>query len=451
VSEAPHPRPAWAITVDGADLTAELSDRLSSLTLTDNRGFEADQLDIVIDDTDGRVDLPPRGARVRLSLGWDDSGLIDKGSYVVDEIEHAGAPDQITIRARSADLRGAMATPMERSFHDTTVGAIVRTVASENGLTPAIAAELEPQAIVHIDQTNESSANLLTRLAGLFDAVASVKDERLLFIPAGMGRTASGKPIPVAVIERGDGDQHRLTLAERDSATAVRAFWYDLKAGKKGEVTWGKEEEAVAQGKKKPVASPVAETVKPAARLKPLAVAYKNRGAAERACIQAWKKLRPKEGWDGVKAAYNDRVNKVTGWASYGRADEERKHQAAVKLAERDARKIDGSQKVKAEEGAFDHSADSIRTLRHVYVSEENAKRGARTEYLRLGRGTAVFSITLAKGRAELFPDVPVQVLGFKPAINAGEWIATRVTHQLTDAGYTTALEMEIRTTEIPG
>lgn len=32
-----------------------------SLTLTDNRGFEADQLDLELDDADGQIVLPRRG------------------------------------------------------------------------------------------------------------------------------------------------------------------------------------------------------------------------------------------------------------------------------------------------------------------------------------------------------------------------------------------------------
>ncbi|RTM42616.1 phage late control D family protein, partial [Enterobacter hormaechei subsp. xiangfangensis] len=49
--------PAFMLTLDGDDITQNFSDRLISLTMTDNRGFEADQLDIELDDTDGLVEL----------------------------------------------------------------------------------------------------------------------------------------------------------------------------------------------------------------------------------------------------------------------------------------------------------------------------------------------------------------------------------------------------------
>lgn len=47
--------PAFMLKLDNEDITQDFSDRLISLTMTDNRGFEADQLDIELDDTDCQV------------------------------------------------------------------------------------------------------------------------------------------------------------------------------------------------------------------------------------------------------------------------------------------------------------------------------------------------------------------------------------------------------------
>ncbi|EER7629206.1 phage late control D family protein, partial [Escherichia coli] len=38
--------PDYMLMLDSRDITGNISDRLMSMTLTDNRGFEADQLDI---------------------------------------------------------------------------------------------------------------------------------------------------------------------------------------------------------------------------------------------------------------------------------------------------------------------------------------------------------------------------------------------------------------------
>jgi phage protein D len=60
--------------------------------------------------------------------------------------------------------------------------------------------------VEHIDQTNESDANLLIRLAHQHDAIATVKSGRLLFIKAGDAESATGKPFPLVKITRASGD-----------------------------------------------------------------------------------------------------------------------------------------------------------------------------------------------------------------------------------------------------
>ncbi len=64
--------------MDGADITQKLEKRLLSLTLTDNRGFEADQLDIELDDADGQLQLPRRGVVLSLELGWQERRFFRK-------------------------------------------------------------------------------------------------------------------------------------------------------------------------------------------------------------------------------------------------------------------------------------------------------------------------------------------------------------------------------------
>ena len=237
--DAAYPVPAFRVTVDGNDIAQLISPRLMSLELTDNRGIEADQLSITLSDHDGLLSIPPKGAVVRLWLGWSDTGLVDKGTYTVDEIVHSGAPDMLSIRARSADLRKALKTKRERSWSNTTLGDVLGDIAIGNGLTATIAGALDGLPILQLDQANESDANLISRLGEEFDAVASVKAGCLLCMPAGGGKTASGLDLPHITLTRADGDQHRYLLADRDSYDGVRAYFYDVNSAKKQEAIAG--------------------------------------------------------------------------------------------------------------------------------------------------------------------------------------------------------------------
>ena len=229
-------RPAFRLSRQGKDLSQHIGQRLISLVLTDNRGFEADQLDIVLDDSDGQLDIPARGESLQLAIGWHGQQLVDKGSYLVDEVEHSGAPDILTLRARATDLRAGISTRREKSWHRTSMGRIIQAIAAANQLTPAIPDWLARQTVEHIDQTNESDINLLTRLAERFDAIATVKQGRLIFCKMGDAETVTGKPFPTLTIRRNSGDNHRFNVADRNAYSAVKAYWQDKQRAKKGEV-----------------------------------------------------------------------------------------------------------------------------------------------------------------------------------------------------------------------
>lgn len=223
-------RVAWRVTLDGRDLTDRIRPRLLDLTLTESRGDEADQLDLRIHDKDGRMEIPRKGVEITLAIGWEGTGLVEKGRFLVDEAQHEGTPDIITVRARSADLTAALRTRKERSWHGVTLGAILQQIAGEHGLQPRIAPELAGTSILHLDQAGESDANLLTRLGKRFDAAATVKAGALVFLKIGGGTTADGKSLPGFEITRRDGDRHRWAEADRDKYSGVRAYWHD-KAG----------------------------------------------------------------------------------------------------------------------------------------------------------------------------------------------------------------------------
>ena len=377
---------------DKKDISQLISTRLMSLTLTDSRGFEADQLDIQLNDADGMLSLPPRGAILSLGLGWKNEPLTYKGEYTVDEVEHSGAPDSLTIRARSADLRSALTNQQERSFHRTTLGAIVKQIAEENQLKPQISSEMANINIAHIDQANESSINLLQRLAKEHDAIATVKNGNLLFMPAGRGKTVNGKEIPVLIITRQQGDSHRFSIAEGDNYEGVKAYWHNTTTGKRGEVIWDKH-------------SKVQKTVKPTMK-KVTRVKKDNKG----------KSIKGKDG----------KSVKVTTY---------------VKGKGRKVNQVSGTQ--------IKSNSEKIKTLRHTYATEQSAMNAVKRHFDKLQRGVATFSLNLAVGDAELIPEMPIQLQGFKAEIDSSDWIISQVTHNVSpDSGFTTQIECELKVEE---
>ncbi|MDM1777944.1 phage late control D family protein [Serratia marcescens] len=363
--------PDFSLSLQEKDITQNIRKRLISLSLTDNRGFEADQLDIELDDSDGLMVMPQRNAVLALSLGWEGAALTPKGLFTVDEVEHRGSPDTLTIRARSADFRGSLNTRRDESYHDTTLSHIVQKVAARNKLKATIAAGLGGIKVSHIDQTQETDAAFLTRLASLNGAVAVVKNGSLLFMRPGNGTTVSGKPLPVFTLTRQDGDQHSFSIADRDAYTGVTASWLNTKQPKPQKVKLQR------KPKEQHLRALQHPNAKPAASKKP------------------------------------------------GKPVEEKK----------------GEYLVGAEDNVF--------VIPKVYANKAAAMRAAQAKWEKLQRGAAEFSLSLAMGRANITPETPVRVSGFKAVIDAQDWIVSKVTHSLSNSGFTTALEFEVLLSDV--
>lgn len=237
-------QPDYRITLQGQTISPEFRARLASLTLHDRRGMQADQLDITLTDDDGMLDIPPTGAEITLAIGWMGQPLVERGTFTVDEVEHTGAPDTLSIRASSADMRQGLPGKRTQSWEDVTVRDIITTIAKHHDLTPSVGAVLAGVRITHIDQTDESDLHFLTRLAERFDAVATVKTGNLIFVPMGQATTASGLEIPPIQLRRQSGDEHRYMHAERDAFTGVTALWNDKAHAERIAVTVGEPQNA---------------------------------------------------------------------------------------------------------------------------------------------------------------------------------------------------------------
>lgn len=331
-----QPKAAWKVSLDGKDLTEKLAPRLVSLRLSEKRGEAADELEIVLTDADGKLAIPPEDARLTVELGWErgtgvTAGLVNKGSFKVDEVSWDGPPDQITITARSADLKDSFRTRKSKVWKATTLGAIVGAIAGANGLKPRCHADLSGTAVTAAEQHNKSDMQFLRDLGRRYDAVATVKDGCLIFAPVNAKTTATGKAIPALKFTRTGG-----------------------KLGMKA----------------------------------------------------SWRRAARDNGQDGAEAQYHD---------------------------------ADAAQRKKAAKGG-----PKRRRLKRVYASEQDAGHAASAETNRLKRAAASLDLELALGDATAAPGMRVTVTGFKPQIDAQEWLVAEVEHTMDGrAGFHTSLKME--------
>ncbi len=230
-------RPDFRVLADNIDITAKIRDRLLDLTITDEAGMESDKVEIRLDDRDHKLALPATGATLDIAIGWEKN-LLQVGLYKVDELRLDGQTMAIT--AKAADFKGPMRTPKTRPWHSTTLGAIIETIAGENGYNAAVSQEFASEAIAHLDQTEESDLNLLTRLAKDRGAVSKPIGKKLVFVASGEAKAVTGTALASVTLTRKDClGFPSVTLKDRGKFSAVTAAYHDHNAAKREEITVG--------------------------------------------------------------------------------------------------------------------------------------------------------------------------------------------------------------------
>lgn len=234
-----YPTPIFRVEVDGVDISPQMATRLMSLNIKDNRGLVVDTVDIELDDSDGLLNIPPKGAIIQVWLGWSNTGLFDKGKYKVDSTSHRGTPDVLSISAMANDVSEGLKQKRERSWSDKTIQEIFEKVGAEYELKVIVHEKFASKMIKYIAQ-NESDANLITRIADENDAIATVKNGHLILLPRGASQTVSGLALPRVQITRNKGDQHNYTNGTgTDNITGVKAYYYTENKAKKLHVVVG--------------------------------------------------------------------------------------------------------------------------------------------------------------------------------------------------------------------
>ncbi|MGL4726992.1 MAG: contractile injection system protein, VgrG/Pvc8 family [Scandinavium sp.] len=237
-STTPEYRPDFSVVAEGKDITRALQQSLQELTLTDNGGATAKSDELKITLLSETLTLPSKGARLRLGLGFNGN-LVDKGWFVVSGVSSSGPPRKIEIYATAAPMnaekqKGDVLGHKSRSWDDVTIGEIVKTVASDNGLIPRVAAALMDIKITHLDQSAESDANLMTRLARAYNAVSKPAGGYWLFLEQGAAVNSSGKSSGPVTITPEELSTWSYSEGSRGNSTGKTATGSQKSSGKIG-------------------------------------------------------------------------------------------------------------------------------------------------------------------------------------------------------------------------
>ncbi|AZC22981.1 MULTISPECIES: contractile injection system protein, VgrG/Pvc8 family [Pseudomonas] len=224
--------------------------RLLDWQHVDAAGIESDQLKLTLD-IEGLEGLPSLGGKIGLRVGYRETGLVDKGLFVVNQRTPLLFPMRLKLVATAAPFGAADESGFRQrrsaSHGPTTLGALFRQLVSRHGFSPRVAPELEGKAIEHIDQSNETDMGFLTRLARRYDAVTKPINGLYVLARSGQVKSLSGKPLEDVTLsvtrDNRPGDRAFITASLDEEArmkySGCITAWWDAAAGQERRVSLG--------------------------------------------------------------------------------------------------------------------------------------------------------------------------------------------------------------------
>lgn len=270
--------PRFSLIYQGTDISSELDPLTTSITYTDNHHGKVDEIDVTVQDKDGRWKgewKPETGDTMELTIFDGAGGMLPCGVFEMDEPDASGnrEGDTMTIRGVAAPITKALRTEKTRAFEKQTLRQIVQKVAGETGLS--IEGDIEDQRFERVTQRRERDLEFLTRLAQDTGHYFSARGNRAVFTSI---RSIDGQAAALAISHTQIG-KTLLDYRIRDQAadTYSKAKVTALDEDKKEKIEAEEEDSDVKTGDTLRIAGERVENVAQAKALAKSRLHFKNR------------------------------------------------------------------------------------------------------------------------------------------------------------------------------
>jgi phage protein D len=160
----------FKVTYNGRDISEDVSRHIISWTYVDNVRGQSDEIELVLEDTDGKWRnewYPTKGDLMSLQIGLENN-LMNCGDFEIDEIALSGVPDVIHIRALASGITKKMRTKNSKANENKTLRQIAQDICSKHGLTLDEGTHL----VTKTEQNDEAIAIIDAIRTDLFNAYA---------------------------------------------------------------------------------------------------------------------------------------------------------------------------------------------------------------------------------------------------------------------------------------
>ncbi len=181
-----------SVTIGGHDVSGSVAPDLLGFDLTDHAQGKADDLRLILRDTDGRWSgpwRPAKGLAIAASIrcvNWLRDGRdlgASFGAFAVDEVEFGGPPDVVEIKAVSASTATSLRQEARtRAWEAASLRLVAQDIARRHKLK--LFYDGEDHRFGRVDQREESDLAFLHRLCGERGVNLKVHDGKLVLFGA---------------------------------------------------------------------------------------------------------------------------------------------------------------------------------------------------------------------------------------------------------------------------
>lgn len=214
------PEARYVVLYEKRNITHDISGNLLSLNYTDYLSGQADDLELQLEDTQGkwRTDwYPGHGDTLTFSMGWEGSPLREVGRFEIDEVELSYPPSVVSIRALATGIRGTLRTTQNRAYEGMTLESVARQIASRQQLQ--LVGRIESIKLDRLTQ-KESDLAFLRDLADTYDYAFKVVGSKLVF--HSISELAKAKPVGLLALTALSNVRIRDQLREVPKAVEVK-------------------------------------------------------------------------------------------------------------------------------------------------------------------------------------------------------------------------------------
>jgi uncharacterized protein len=219
--------PIFQVLKDGKDITAQLQDRLVEVKAMQTETSEVGQVEFVFDDRDWALALPQKDDQITFLMGYKETGLTSFGDFDIDEVHLFGPPRSIKVVAHAVSQSSELRIRTIKTYTDTTVGDVIKDIASQAGLTANIDSSIASIKLPTFNQNNQSGFHIIDQLARTYGGATIYMNRMVTIVKRGQASTVSGGDAGMVYLTPEDFGEWDVWIQSRAAYSGVQAAWFD--------------------------------------------------------------------------------------------------------------------------------------------------------------------------------------------------------------------------------